>query len=173
MFSEFIKKRKGKKEKIARNSESSESKRDNSVLLKKNTIVENGDKKIIRVTKEGRVVAKYEEMQKKPETAKLKTIVIEQDNGLEIALSDFEDNKDIMIPLNIKEQIERIILKILYDEKSEKSVKSLKILIEKVLEKAIKEKITISEKPINLIIYQLNKDQKIQFTQRDGWKIRI
>ena len=170
MFSEFIKKRKGKKEKIARNSESSESKRDNSVLLQKNTIVEKGDKKIIRVTKEGKVVAKYEEMQKKPETAKLKTIVIEQDNGLEIALSDLEDNRDIMIPLNIKEQIERIILKILYEEKS---VKSLKILIEKVLEKTIKEKITISEKPINLIIHKLNKDQKIQFTQRDGWKIRI
>jgi len=170
MFAEFIKKRRGKKEKIAKKRESSESKIDNSVILKKNTIVENGEKKIIRVTKEGRVVAKYEEMQKKPETAKLKTIVIEQDDGLEIALSDFEDNKDIMIPLNIKEQIERIILKILYEEKS---VKSLKILIEKVLEKTIKEKITISEKPINLIIYQLNKDQKIQFTQRDGWKIRI
>ncbi|MCK4780272.1 MAG: hypothetical protein KAT57_08790 [Candidatus Lokiarchaeota archaeon] len=170
MFSEFNKKRKGKKEKSAKKSESSESKIDNSVILKKNTIVENGEKKIIRVTKEGRVVAKYEEMQKKPETAKLKTIVIEQDDELEIALSDFEDNKDIMIPLNIKEQIERIILKILYEEKS---VKSLKILIEKVLEKTIKEKITISEKPINLIIYQLNKDQKIQFTQRDGWKIRI
>ena len=170
MFAEFIKKRRGKKEKIAKKRESSESKIDNSVILKKNTIVENGEKKIIRVTKEGRVVAKYEEMQKKPETAKLKTIVIEQDDGLEIAISDFEDNKDIMIPLNIKEQIERIILKILYEEKS---VKSLKILIEKVLEKTIKEKITISEKPINLIIYQLNKDQKIQFTQRDGWKIRI
>lgn len=170
MFSEFIKKRRGKKEKIAKNSESSESKIDNSVLLQKNTIIENGDKKIIRVTKEGKVVAKYEEMQKNPETAKLKTIVIEQDNGLDITISNLEDNKDIMIPLNIKEQIERIILKILYDEKS---VNSLKILIEKVLEKAIEEKITISEKPINLIIYQLNKDQKIQFTQRDGWKIRI
>ncbi len=170
MFSEFIKKRRGKKEKIDNKSEASESKIDNSVLLKKNTTVENGEKKIIRVIKEGKVVAKYEEMQKKPENAKLKTIVIEQNNGLEITLSDFEDNKDIMIPLNIKEQIERIILKILYDEKS---VKSLKILIEKVLEKAIKERITISEKPINLIIYKLNKDQKIQFTQRDGWKIRI
>jgi len=109
-------------------------------------------------------------MQKKPEIVKLKTIVREQDKGVEIALSDLENNKDIMIPLNIKEQIERVILKILYDEKS---VKSLKILIEKVLEKAIKERITISEKPINLIIYQSNKDQKIQFTQIDGWKIRI
>ena len=75
-----------------------------------------------------------------------------------------------MVPLNIKEQIERIILKVLYDEKS---VKSLKILTEKVLERAVKEKVTISEKPIHLIIYQLNKDQKIQFTQKDGWKIRI
>lgn len=170
MFSEFFKKRRGKKEKIDKKGESSEGKIDNSILLKKNTIVENGEKKIIRVTKEGKIVAKYEEMQKNPANTKLKTIVIEQDNGLDIALSDLEDNKDIMIPLNIKEQIEKIILKILYEEKS---VKSLKILIEKVLEKALKERITISEKPINLIIYQLNEAQKIQYTQRDGWKIRI
>ncbi|MBA7707545.1 hypothetical protein ES703_116419 [subsurface metagenome] len=52
-------------------------------------------------------------------------------------------------------------------------MKSLKILTEKVLERAVKEKVTISEKSIHLIIYQLNKDQKIQFTQKDGWKIRI
>ena len=47
MFSEFIKKRRGKKEKIDNKSEASESKIDNSVLLKKNTTVENGEKKII------------------------------------------------------------------------------------------------------------------------------
>ncbi|MFX1386279.1 MAG: hypothetical protein ACFE9M_03605 [Promethearchaeota archaeon] len=75
-----------------------------------------------------------------------------------------------MIPLNIKEKVERIVLKILYDEKS---VKSLKLLIEKVLERAVEEKITISEKVINTVIHQLNKDKKIDFTQSDGWKIRI
>ena len=170
MFSKFIKKRRKKKEKIAKNSELSESKIYNSVLLKKNTVVENGEKKIIRVIKEGKVVAKYEEMQKKPISTKLKTIVIEQNNGLEIAISDLEDNKDIMIPLNVKEKIERIILKILYDEKS---VKSLKELTEKTLESAAKERITISEKPITMIIHQMNKEEKIQFTQKDGWKIRI
>jgi hypothetical protein len=61
-------------------------------------------------------------------------------------------------------------LKILFDEKS---VKSLKLLTEKVLERINKEKITISEKPIIQIIYQLNKEEKIIFTQKDGWKIRI
>ena len=115
-------------------------------------------------------MAKYEEMQKKPEKTKLKTIIIEHEQGLDFALSDLEDDETLVVPLNIKEQIERIILKVLYDEKS---VKSLKILTEKVLERAVKEKVTISEKPIHLIIYQLNKDQKIQFTQKDGWKIRI
>jgi len=52
-------------------------------------------------------------------------------------------------------------------------VKSLKVLTEKVLERAIEEKITISEKLIRTIIYQLNKNEKIEFTQSDGWKIRI
>lgn len=170
MVSEFIKKRRAKKEKKAKKSEAADTKIDNSALLKKNTIVENGEKKIINVTKEGKVVAKYEEMQKKPEKTKLKTIIIEHEQGLDFALSDLEDDETLVVPLNIKEQIERIILKVLYDEKS---VKSLKILTEKVLERAVKEKVTISEKPIHLIIYQLNKDQKIQFTQKDGWKIRI
>lgn len=115
-------------------------------------------------------MAKYEEMQKKPEKTKLKTIIIEHEQDLDFALSDLENDETLVVPLNIKEQIERIILKVLYDEKS---VKSLKLLTEKVLERAVKEKVTISEKPIHLIIYQLNKDQKIQFTQKDGWKIRI
>jgi len=170
MVSEFIKKRRAKKEEKAKKSEAADKKIDNSTLLKKNTIVENGEKKIISIIKDGKVVAKYEEMQKKPEKTKLKTIIIEQEQGFDFALSDLEDDETLVVPLNIKEQIERIILKVLYDEKS---VKSLKILTEKVLERAVKEKVTISEKPIHLIIYQLNKDQKIQFTQKDGWKIRI
>jgi len=170
MVSEFIKKRRAKKEKQVKKIEAADTKIDNSALLKKNTIVENGEKKIISIIKDGKVVAKYEEMQKKPEKTKLKTIIIEQEQGFDFALSDLEDDETLVVPLNIKEQIERIILKVLYDEKS---VKSLKILTEKVLERAVKEKVTISEKPIHLIIYQLNKDQKIQFTQKDGWKIRI
>lgn len=81
-----------------------------------------------------------------------------------------EEGDSLIVSPNIKDKIEKIILKILYDEKS---VKSLKLLTEKVLERAIEEKIIISEKPINTIIYQLNKDRKIEFTQTDGWKIRI
>ena len=76
----------------------------------------------------------------------------------------------MIVSPNIKDKIEKIILKILYDEKS---VKSLKILIERVLERAIEERIIISEKSINMIIYQLNKEKKIEFTQTDGWKIKI
>ena len=128
------------------------------------------EKKIIRILKDGKVVVKYEEIQKESEEAKLKTGVIEQDEGIDISLSDLESNQTLMVPSNIQEQIEKIILKILYDEKS---VKSLKMLTEKVLEGAVKERITISEKPINLIIYQMNSNEKIEFTQKYGWKIRI
>jgi len=74
------------------------------------------------------------------------------------------------IPINLNVQIERIILKILYEEKS---VRTTKVLIEFTLEKAMKERITISEKIINIIINQMNKNRKIQFTQKEGWKIRI
>ena len=78
MVSEFIKKRRAKKEKQVKKIEAADTKIDNSALLKKNTIVENGEKKIISIIKDGKVVAKYEEMQKKPEKTKLKTIIIEQ-----------------------------------------------------------------------------------------------
>jgi len=74
------------------------------------------------------------------------------------------------IPPEIKTQIEKIILKVLYDEKS---VKSLKVLNDKVLENAAKQKIPISEKVINLIIKEMNKLSKIEFTQKEGWKIKI
>ena len=76
----------------------------------------------------------------------------------------------VKIPANLNDQIERIILKILYEEKS---VRTTKTLIEFTLEKAMKERITISEKIINKIINQMNKNRKIQFTQKEGWKIRI
>lgn len=55
----------------------------------------------------------------------------------------------------------------------EKSVKSLKLLSDKVLERAAAQKITISEKTINLIIHQMNRNDKIEFTQKLGWKIKI
>ncbi len=76
----------------------------------------------------------------------------------------------VKIPANLNNQIERIVLKILYEKKS---VRTTKTLIEFTLEKAMKERITISEKIINIIINQMNKNRKIQFTQKEGWKIRI
>lgn len=76
----------------------------------------------------------------------------------------------LAISPKIEKQIEKIIFKILYEEKS---VKSLKILSDKVLERAAIQKITISEKTINLIIHQMNTDDKIEFTQKLGWKIKI
>jgi len=170
MFPGFFKKKREKKEKDIKKREKSDTEFEKSGLLKKNTFIENGEKKIIRVTKDGKVVAKYEEIQKKPEEAKLKTGVIEQDEGIDISLSELESDQTLIVPLNIQEQIEKIILKILYDEKS---VKSLKMLTEKVLERAVNKRITISEKNINVIIYQMNSIEKIEFTQKDGWKIRI
>ncbi len=74
------------------------------------------------------------------------------------------------ISIKIQDRIERIILKILYEEKS---IRSLKLLTEGVLEKAMIERITISEKNIITIINLMNRDKKILFTQREGWKIRI
>lgn len=76
----------------------------------------------------------------------------------------------LSIPPELKSQIEKIVLKVLYEEKS---VKSLKVLNDKVLEHAAKQKITISEKVINLIISEMNKLNRIEFTQKEGWKIKI
>jgi 3-hydroxy-3-methylglutaryl CoA synthase len=69
-----------------------------------------------------------------------------------------------------KEQIEEIILKILFDEKS---VKSTTLLTEKVLSQTFEDKITISEKNIKLIINQMKDEKKIKFSQKEGWKIEI
>lgn len=76
----------------------------------------------------------------------------------------------LTISSKIEKQIEKIILKILYEEKS---VKSQKILSDKILERAAIQRITISEKVINLRIHQLNNEEKIEFTQKFGWKIKI
>lgn len=69
-----------------------------------------------------------------------------------------------------KDKIEKIIFKVLYESKS---IKSTKILLEKALEKTLEEKITISEKNIKLIINELKNEKKIQFNQKEGWKIQI
>ncbi len=47
------------------------------------------------------------------------------------------------------------------------------MLSDKVLRRAATQKITISEKAINLIIPQMNTQDKIEFTQKYGWKIKI
>ena len=67
-----------------------------------------------------------------------------------------------------KDKIEKIIFKVLYESKS---INSTKILLEKALEKTLEEKITISEKNIKLIINELKNEKKIQFNQKDGWKM--
>ncbi|MHA1254742.1 MAG: hypothetical protein ACTSQD_01475 [Promethearchaeota archaeon] len=67
-----------------------------------------------------------------------------------------------------KDKIEKIIFKLLYELKS---IKSTNILVEKILEKTLEEKITISEKNIKLIIDELKNEKKIQFNQKDGWKM--
>jgi hypothetical protein len=167
MISGFIRKKRDKKKNNIVNKDTPESK---SVALKKDTILDDDEKKIVSIKKDGKVVAKYEEIQEKSKNSKIQTIVIEKEEGIDFSVPDLMDDETMIIPINIKEKIERIVLKILYEEKS---VKSLKILTEKVLEKTNEEKITITEKNINKIIYELNKDKKILFTQKEGWKIRI
>lgn len=103
----------------------------------------------------------------------LKTIVIEHselDNEFNKLNLEQQKKESLLIPSKIKKQIEKIVLKILYKEKS---VKTLKLLNDKVLESAAEQKVTVSEKVINLIINQMNKIGKIEFTQKEGWKIKI
>ena len=142
----------------------------NSFAIKENNIPKNRKKKPERPTDDMKLDIKYREIKKIQDKDKLKPIPNEKDQGIALHSPNSNSNESLIVPLNIKEKIERIILKILYDEKS---VKSLKELTEKTLESAAKERITISEKPITMIIHQMNKEEKIQFTQKDGWKIRI
>ncbi|MFX1468844.1 MAG: hypothetical protein ACFFB8_09280 [Promethearchaeota archaeon] len=144
----------------------------NSISIDQNEAINYTKDRTIQNISDDKSIAKLEETKDTQKTVKVKTIVIEQDKGQEInVLSSISEKDEILkIPLSIKEQVETIILKILYDEKS---IKTLKILIEKDLERAKEKKITISEKSISMIIYQMNYDKKIQFTQKDGWKIRI
>lgn len=139
----------------------------------------------LRRKKEDRVSSKKKEADREQNTEEnplnteklkeieLKTIVIEQPE-LDIELNKFnlelQKKESLLIPSKIKKQIEKIVLKILYQEKS---VKTFKLLNDKVLESAAKQKVTVSEKVINLIINQMNKIGKIEFTQKEGWKIKI
>jgi hypothetical protein len=163
----FIKKIRGKEEKETKEEIRIESK---SVFLEKGKDINTGKEKIIEFKNNENNAINDKELLKKPRQTKIQTIVIERDHELDLSRSEIENDDLIKIPSNIKDKIERIILKILYEEKS---VKSLKILTEKVLEKANKERITISEKLINQRIYDLNKAEEIMFTQTEGWKIRI
>ncbi len=74
------------------------------------------------------------------------------------------------IQSDIREKMENIILKVIYELKS---VKSTSLLIEKVLEKSFEKKVTVSEKIIKMIINEMNDDKKIKFNQKEGWKIQI
>lgn len=118
-------------------------------------------------------VEKVELTREEQSKVEFKTIVIEQPEvNHELVKFNIEQQKkeSLLIPSKIKKQIEKIILKILYEEKA---VKTLKLLSDKVLENAAKQKITVSEKVINLLINQMNKIEKIEFTQKEGWKIKI
>ncbi|MFW9940612.1 MAG: hypothetical protein ACFFFT_06195 [Candidatus Thorarchaeota archaeon] len=108
-----------------------------------------------------------------PKKVELKTIIIEQpglDNELDNLSLEQQKKESSLIPSELKTQIEKIVLQILYKEKS---VKTFKLLNDRVLESAAQKKITVSEKTINLIIHQMNKIGIIEFTQKEGWKIKI
>ncbi len=170
MFTGFIKKRKIKKEKDVKEINASDSRVENTVIKKEDSIIELGDKKSQRITNDKKLIVDYREIPRIQDKVKLKGNIREQDQVTNLFSSNFNHDESLIVPSKIKEKIERIILKILYDQKA---VKSLKELTEKALDRAAKERITISERSINLIIHQMNKDEKIQFTQKDGWKIRI
>jgi len=116
---------------------------------------------------------KAEEKKEIQSKVEFRTIVIEQaELNNEVAKNTIEKVKkdSLLIPSKLKKQIEKIILKTLYEERA---VKTLKLLSDKVLENAAGQKVTVSEKVINLIINQMNKIEQIEFTQKEGWKIKI
>jgi len=116
---------------------------------------------------------KFDDVQKSTKKVGVKTIVVEYEKPKDeiIKTPPMPKRKEALtIPVKIREYVEKTIFMILYREKS---VKSLKVLIDKVLERAFDGKITVSEKTISLLINQMDKDDKIQFTQKEGWKIKI
>ena len=104
----------------------------------------------------------------------VKTVVIEEEEPSQApvfkAAPVTEPEGVEAIPEQTKDQVESIVLKLLYREKS---VKTQKLLVDKVLEIAVSERITISEKNVKQIVDQMRKDKKVKFSQKEGWKIQI
>lgn len=167
MFSGFIKRFREKKEGDV---EQEEGVQPNSNSIDNNEAIDEDKNNILGVVENKHDGINYNKIVDKKKKSKIQTIVIEKDQELDLVVYESLEEETMIIPSIIKDKIEKIILKILYEEKS---VKTLKILTEKVLERANKERITISEKIINQIIYDLNKEEQIMFTQTEGWKIRI
>jgi hypothetical protein len=172
-FFKFLRKR---KEKTRKNKESKEvpelKPKDINRRISQKKITEGVMNKEEEEKREKKLI-RFDEVQKKARKMGVKTIVVEKGEHKEneIRIPPFSKKKDaLMIPVKIRDQIEKFILKILYEDKA---VKSLKVLLDKVLEKGVEEKIVITEKDISLIIHQMDKDDKIQFTQKEGWKIKI
>jgi hypothetical protein len=167
MFSGFIKRLREKKAKDAKEEECV---KPNSNSIDNNEAIDEDKNNTRGVIDDKHDGVNYKKIVDKRKKSKIQTIVIEKDQEIDPVVYESIEEETIIIPSIIKEKIERIILKILYEEKS---VKTLKILIEKVLERANSERIIISEKIINQIIYDLNEEEQIMFTQSEGWKIRI
>lgn len=139
---------------------------------KPNDKIEIEEKEFKDIRKE-KAAIKFDDVQKSTKKVGVKTIVVEYEKPKDeiIKTPPMPKKKEALtIPVKIREYVEKTIFMILYKEKS---VKSLKVLIDKVLERAVDEKITVSEKMISLLINQMDKDDKIQFTQKEGWKIKI
>lgn len=135
-------------------------------------IAEKEEKEFKDIRKEKSAI-KFDDVQKSTKKVGVKTIVVEYEKPKDeiIKAPPMPKKKEALtIPVKIREYVEKTIFMILYKEKS---VKSLKVLIDKVLERAVDGKITVSEKMISLLINQMDKDDKIQFTQKEGWKIKI
>ncbi len=135
-------------------------------------IAEKEEKEFKDIRKEKSAI-KFDDVQKSTKKVGVKTIVVEYEKPKDeiIKTPPMPKKKEALtIPVKIREYVEKTVFMILYKEKS---VKSLKVLIDKVLERAVDGKITVSEKMISLLINQMDKDDKIQFTQKEGWKIKI
>ena len=124
-----------------------------------------------------RAVVKFDELKKgeKKKSLGVKTIVIEQEGAKKELFKGAPAGQKQeagleSIPIKTRDRVESIVLKLLYQEKS---VKTQKILIDKILEIAVTEKVTVSEKNVRLIVDQMRKEKKIQFNQKEGWKIQI
>jgi len=169
----FVRKRKSKKEQQLKKEKISAI--ESITTTKPNDKIEVAEKEEnnFKKNRKEKVTIKFDEVQKSTKKVGVKTIVVEHEKPSDkiIKTPPIPKKKEALtIPVKIREHIEKTIFMILYKEKS---VKSLKVLIDKVLERAVDEKITVSEKMIFLLINQMDKEDKIQFTQKEGWKIKI